>query len=190
MDFDGVTASRVTDAFAYHCGSNLTPCDVLQYWHDHHLDEPDLARFAFDMLAIPLMSDVYERTFSSAKHLLSDAKNRMNMDLFEANECLKNEFGKPHSADDIKLKFEVNESTTDLDSDAQERGNIEAEMKHNEKCIALVMKDIKVQFQEDKAVVQNGCTEISSGEDDGCEGLQFTAEGEAIIDDIGNDLEL
>ena len=112
------------------------------------------------------------------------------MDIIEASECLKNWFGKPHSADDIKLEFEVNESTTNLDSDAQEWRNVEAEMKRNEKGIALVMKDIKVQFQEDKAAVQNGYTEISSGEDDGCEGLQFTAEGEAIIDDIGDDLEL
>src|SRR5579871_5398493 len=60
-----------------------------------YVTQPDLARFALDMLAIPAMSAECERVFSSAKHLITDARNRLNPDIIEANECLKHWFGKP-----------------------------------------------------------------------------------------------
>jgi len=47
------------------------------------------------MLAIPMMSAECERVFSSARHLLTDARNRLNPDIIEANECLRHWFGKP-----------------------------------------------------------------------------------------------
>lgn len=67
----------------------------LDWWNRHYQSLPDLARMAYDMLSIPLMSDECERTFSSAKHLISDARNRLKIDIVEANECLKQWYGVP-----------------------------------------------------------------------------------------------
>ena len=47
------------------------------------------------MLAIPLMSAECERVFSSAKHLLTNPRNRLKADIIKANECLKSWFGRP-----------------------------------------------------------------------------------------------
>lgn len=69
--------------------------DALKYWNARVTSQPDLARFALDMLAIPMMSAECERVFSSAKHLITDARNRLRPDIIEANECLKHWFGKP-----------------------------------------------------------------------------------------------
>ena len=71
--------------------------DHLAYWNSLYLSQPDLARFALDMLAIPLMSAECERVFSSAKHLLTDPRNRLKADIIEANECLKSWFGRPQA---------------------------------------------------------------------------------------------
>ena len=49
------------------------------------------------MLAIPLMSAKCERIFSSAKHLVTDSRNRLKADIIEANECLKSWFGRPEA---------------------------------------------------------------------------------------------
>jgi len=75
------------------CEDNKT--DPLEYWNTRYSTQPDLARFALDMLAIPMMSAECERVFSSARHLLTDARNRLNPDIIEANECLRHWFGKP-----------------------------------------------------------------------------------------------
>jgi hypothetical protein len=48
---------------------------------------------AYDMLAIPPMSDECERIFSSTKHLISDSHNRLHMDVIDASECLKSWLG-------------------------------------------------------------------------------------------------
>ena len=63
--------------------------NALEFWNAQYTTQPDLARFALNMLAIPAMSAEYERVFSSAKHLLTDAHNRLDPDIIEANECLK-----------------------------------------------------------------------------------------------------
>ncbi|XP_044715184.1 uncharacterized protein HRG_11161 [Hirsutella rhossiliensis] len=46
--------------------------DVIKYWNDRYHTQPDLARMALDVLAVPPMSDECERLFSSAKILLSE----------------------------------------------------------------------------------------------------------------------
>jgi hAT family C-terminal dimerisation region len=69
--------------------------DALEFWNARYNTQPDLARFALDMLAIPMMSAECERVFSSAKRLLTDDRNRLYPDIIEANECLKHWFGKP-----------------------------------------------------------------------------------------------
>jgi hypothetical protein len=80
--------------------------DALEFWNTRYSTQPDLARFALDMLAIPMMSAECERVFSSAKHLLTDTRNRLNPDIIEANECLRHWFGKPEE-DEADQEAEV-----------------------------------------------------------------------------------
>src|SRR6266568_2367438 len=47
------------------------------------------------MLVIPLMSAKCERVFSSAKHLVTDSRNRLKADIIKANKCLKSWYGRP-----------------------------------------------------------------------------------------------
>jgi hypothetical protein len=69
--------------------------DVIQYWNDRYYSQPDLARMALDVLAVPPMSDECERLFSSAKMLLTDRRSRLKMDIIEASECLRSWYGPP-----------------------------------------------------------------------------------------------
>ena len=46
------------------------------------------------MLAIPLISAKCKRVFSSAKHLVTNTRNRLKADIIEANECLKSWYGR------------------------------------------------------------------------------------------------
>jgi 3-methyladenine DNA glycosylase AlkD len=63
--------------------------DALAYAKEIEASRPDLARFMYDMAAIPAMSAECERVFSSAKILLSDRRARMTATLIEAYECLR-----------------------------------------------------------------------------------------------------
>ena len=47
------------------------------------------------MLALPVSSAECERIFSSAKLLITTSRNRLNLDIIEANECLRAWFGRP-----------------------------------------------------------------------------------------------
>jgi hypothetical protein len=69
--------------------------DPIRYWNDRYYTQPDLARMALDVLAVPSMSDECERLFSSAKILLSDRRSRLKIDIIEASECLRSWFGPP-----------------------------------------------------------------------------------------------
>ena len=61
--------------------------EVAKWWSDHkHME---VGRMAWDTLAIPAMSAECERVFSSASHLVSSDRNRLNDDTIEAEECLK-----------------------------------------------------------------------------------------------------
>jgi hAT family C-terminal dimerisation region len=68
--------------------------EVLDYWNSRLLSQPDMAHFALDMLALPASSAECERVFSSAKLLITSARNRLNPDIVEINECLKCWFAK------------------------------------------------------------------------------------------------
>jgi hypothetical protein len=81
--------------------------DPLEYWNTRYSTQPDLARFTLDMLAILMMSAECERVFSSVKHLLTDARNRLNPDIIEANECLKHWFDKPKEQMDQEVHASV-----------------------------------------------------------------------------------
>jgi hypothetical protein len=73
--------------------------DPLDYWNARISSQPDLARFAIDMLALPVSSTECERVFSSAKLLITASRNRLRPDIIEANECLKAWFGKPQQVE-------------------------------------------------------------------------------------------
>ncbi|KAK5110036.1 hypothetical protein LTR85_001794 [Meristemomyces frigidus] len=69
--------------------------DVLGYWYSQRHARPELARFAFDALAIPLMSDDNERSFSAGRDLITYRRNGLLSDIIEASQCLRQWLGKP-----------------------------------------------------------------------------------------------
>jgi hypothetical protein len=59
-------------------------------WHvDNQEDFPTLYQMALDILSIPAMLTECERVFSSAKKLITPARNGLKEDIIEAIECLK-----------------------------------------------------------------------------------------------------
>jgi len=112
------SSDRYTAFISTECEDIKT--DALEFWNARYHSQPDLARFALDMLAIPMMSAECERVFSSAKHLLTDDRNRLNPDIIEANECLKHWFGKPEEETDQKSKASEEATATDQKSEASE----------------------------------------------------------------------
>ena len=56
-----------------------------------------MARFAFDTIAIPLISDDNERSFSAARNLITYRRNRLMGDLIEATQCLRQSYGHPNT---------------------------------------------------------------------------------------------
>ena len=105
-----VSSDRYMAFISTDCEDGKT--DALEFWNARYGAQPDLARFALDMLAIPMMSAECERVFSSAKHLITDSRNRLNPDIIEASECLKHWFGKPVEEVDQKSQSEVSEEVT------------------------------------------------------------------------------
>ena len=56
--------------------TNNNPKDYnnpLAYQNSHYLLQPDFARFALNILAIPLISAEYKYIFSLAKHLITNS---------------------------------------------------------------------------------------------------------------------
>jgi hypothetical protein len=68
--------------------------DPLQYWYDRRHTTPDLAKFAFDTLAIPIMSDDTERSFSAGRDMITYRRSRLHDDIIEACSCLRSWYGK------------------------------------------------------------------------------------------------
>lgn len=107
--------------------------DALEYWNARVTTQPDLARFALDMLAIPMMSAECERVFSSAKHLITDSRNRLRPDIIEANECLKHWFGKLEQIDqkamaDQKPKGSASDEKAEASDEIEEAEALLADM--------------------------------------------------------------
>jgi hypothetical protein len=67
--------------------------DVLQYWFDRRHAQPELARFAFDTLAIPLMSDSPERAFSAGRDPINYRRSELKADVVEACSFLRSLYG-------------------------------------------------------------------------------------------------
>jgi hypothetical protein len=117
-----LSVDRYTAFISTDCEDKGT--DALEFWNTRYSTQPDLARFALDMLAIPMMSAECERVFSSAKHLLTDTRNHLNPDIIEANECLRHWFGKPEEDEADQGAEESKEATTK----AMEESDMEDDM--------------------------------------------------------------
>ena len=81
--------------------------DPLHYWYNRRYNNPDLARFAFDTLAIPLMSDDPERSFSAARDMITYRRNQLSDDIIEACACLRSWYGPPKKEDEMFDKEEA-----------------------------------------------------------------------------------
>lgn len=84
----------VEDEYAVYCSEPPLPYaanpNLLEEWRRMEGRFPVLAKMAFDILSIPAMSAECERIFSSAKHLLTDSRNKLLPESIEAVECERN----------------------------------------------------------------------------------------------------
>ena len=96
------------------------------------------------------------------------------MDIIEASECLKNWFSKPISREDVDKSLILHDKHT-------------TEEVIDEKVtfigIDIVLEEIRVVRREAKVFLSNEYTEISSGEDNGCDEIQVINGEVVIIDD-------
>src|SRR6266568_4523011 len=75
--------------------SELEPTpDPLAYWNSLYFSQPDLARFALNILAIPLISAKCKCVFSFVKYLIINFYNCLKANIIEVNKCLKSWFGR------------------------------------------------------------------------------------------------
>jgi hypothetical protein len=72
-----------------------TKFDCLAFWFTQRHSQPELAKFAFDTLAIPVMSEDNERSFSAGRDLITYRRNRLMSDIIEATQCLRQSYGPP-----------------------------------------------------------------------------------------------
>jgi hypothetical protein len=63
---------------------------LLDYWKSKEKRWPNLARMAFDLLAVPAMSSECERVFSSCAKQTIPESSRLSGRLLWHQECLKN----------------------------------------------------------------------------------------------------
>ena len=98
------TSAANTDVFDEYLDTDTVPFtsspeqrefDVHQYWIDRRRLQPELSKFALDILALPLMSDDCERSFSSGRDLITYRRGNLLSDVIEACEVLRNWYGKP-----------------------------------------------------------------------------------------------
>jgi len=84
----------VEDEYTVYCSEPPLPYtanpNLLEEWKRMEGRFPILAKMALDILSIPAMSAECERIFSSAKHLLTDSRNKLLPESIEAVECERN----------------------------------------------------------------------------------------------------
>ncbi|KAF2834130.1 hypothetical protein M501DRAFT_944829 [Patellaria atrata CBS 101060] len=131
-DFGGLQAhqavrnrsSQAIDFFDEYSAHDTREIEALIYWNERYNSQPDLARMGLDMAALPCISDECERVFSSAKHLISDARNRLQADIIEASECLRSWFGPPIS-DEANQSKKNGSNTIDNTEDMVKEASID-----------------------------------------------------------------
>lgn len=97
---------RTDDSYQWYIGcdpeTESLADNALHYWNARILSQPDLSRFALDMVSVPISSAECERIFSSAKLLITSSRNRLRPDIIEASECLRNWLKRPNSKTEIE----------------------------------------------------------------------------------------
>jgi hypothetical protein len=73
----------------------VPPFDCLAWWWARRNQWPYLSRMAFDSLAIPLMSDNPERSFSSGRDMITYRRSRLQGEIIEACALLRSTYGPP-----------------------------------------------------------------------------------------------
>ena len=88
-------ASLQADQFEQYITSDPLPApveparfNIIEYWIQRRQGWPQLAQFALDVLSVPVMSDDNERSFSAAKDMINDRRNRLCAEIIEASQCL------------------------------------------------------------------------------------------------------
>ena len=69
--------------------SSLHAFNPIEWWDSNQPVYGTLCLWAFDTLSIPAMATECERTFSSAKKLITPEHNALSNATIEASECLK-----------------------------------------------------------------------------------------------------
>jgi hypothetical protein len=82
--------SRRDELFLYLEEPVIGHMGVMEYWRSREQQWPNLARMAFDFLAIPAMSSECERVFSSCAKLTTPESSKLSGDMLWHQECLKN----------------------------------------------------------------------------------------------------
>jgi hypothetical protein len=67
-----------------------TQLGLMEYWNSREAKWPQLARMAYDFLAIPAMSSECERVFSSVSKQTTPESSRLTGELLWHQECLSN----------------------------------------------------------------------------------------------------
>ncbi|KAF2837673.1 hypothetical protein M501DRAFT_1059146 [Patellaria atrata CBS 101060] len=112
------------DFFDEYSAHDTREIEALIYWNERYKSQPDLARMGLDMAALPCMSDECERVFSPAKHLISDARNRLQADIIETSECLRSWFG-PLISDEANQSKKNGSNTIDNTEDIVKEASID-----------------------------------------------------------------
>ena len=94
-DVDDELELNIPTEYERYTRAKLTQSDLdaeknpLGWWWSHRSEYPVLSKMAFDILSIPSMSAELERTFSQAKKLITDERNRLGEETVQACECQK-----------------------------------------------------------------------------------------------------
>jgi len=90
---------------------------LLEWWRDHQSSFPVLARFARDILVIPVSTVSSEATFSTVGRIIEERRSSLAPETVEAITCLKDwkraEERKQHQLEDLEIEF----AAADVDID-------------------------------------------------------------------------
>jgi len=100
--------------------------DPFTYWQSQHQMYPNLSLMAIDILSIPAMSAGVERLYSQCKIMLTDRRNRLQIDSLQAVECIKSwdslQIGLPQV---VVTEAQMEDGKVELDIDPAEDDNMD-----------------------------------------------------------------
>ncbi|OCK96908.1 uncharacterized protein K441DRAFT_25006 [Cenococcum geophilum 1.58] len=134
------------------------------------------------MLAIPLMSGECERVFSFAKHLITGSCDRLQVDIIEANECLKWWFGLPKK--EVFWNNDGNEDGIPILREKEAAGEVLLPGEIVQKTQTLKEKELEAEMGAEAEATRKAHEPVaddSSGEEDDL--IQLGGDGEVIFDD-------